>query len=215
MPGIMMSISTRSMSGSSATCSIASWPVPAVITPMPWRSSTLDSAKMLRTSSSTTSTRLPTQRLVGLVQALHHRCLAGGRSAITRCRNSAVSSSRRSGDSHALDHDALARALRRRSSSSAAQVLAGEHHDRHVAQRAARPGCWSSSSKPDMSGRRRSSTTQSKRASRMRRERFGAGADACRSRRRRGGSAPRCSSARAASSSTTSSSLACAAACTP
>jgi hypothetical protein len=42
---------------------------------MPCRSSTLDRAKMLRTSSSTTSTRFCLQGVVRFVQLLHHALL--------------------------------------------------------------------------------------------------------------------------------------------
>ncbi len=57
---------------------------------------------------------------------------AGRRS--TRCRNSAVSSSSRSGDCTPLSTMLFA-ILRSCVSSSARQLLAGEHDDRHVAQR--------------------------------------------------------------------------------
>ena len=57
---------------------MASWPLVAVITFMPWRSSRLLSAKMLRTSSSTTSTLRPLQRLVAVVQLLDHALLGFG-----------------------------------------------------------------------------------------------------------------------------------------
>ena len=54
---------------------------------------------MLRTSSSTTSTVLPTSSSSDRCSRSSICCLSGGRSATTRCRNSAVSSSSRSGDS--------------------------------------------------------------------------------------------------------------------
>ena len=47
----------------------------ASTTCMPWRSSTLVSAKMLRTSSSTTSTFLSAQHVVACVQLLDHALL--------------------------------------------------------------------------------------------------------------------------------------------
>ena len=55
--------------------SIASLPVVAVSTCMPWRSSTLVSAKMLRASSSTTSTVCADEVFVGAVQPLEHPLL--------------------------------------------------------------------------------------------------------------------------------------------
>jgi len=84
---------------------MASRPVLAVSTFMPRRSSTLLKAKMLRTSSSTTNTCLPTR----------FSSEACRRSAEVVCRaqlidhpvqEERVSSSRRSGDSTPLNHDA-------------------------------------------------------------------------------------------------------------
>ena len=69
---------------------------------MPRRSSTLDRAKMLRESSSTRSTVRPTRSSSDELSRSSMRCFSAGRSAKTRCRNSAVSSSRRSGDSTPL-----------------------------------------------------------------------------------------------------------------
>jgi hypothetical protein len=57
--GIMMSISTMSMLGSDSTRRIASRPLSAETITMPWSSSTVASAKMLRMSSSTISAFLP------------------------------------------------------------------------------------------------------------------------------------------------------------
>src|SRR6266852_3084688 len=95
----MMSISTISKSGVDSRMLIASRPVPAVSTVIPLRSRTLLNAKMLRTSSSTMSTFLPTSASSDRCSRSSIRCFSGGRSATTRCRNSAVSSSKRSGDS--------------------------------------------------------------------------------------------------------------------
>ena len=54
---------------------------------------------MLRASSSTTRTLWPCNDFVGLVQPLQHELLRPPASlATTRCRNSAVSSNKRSGD---------------------------------------------------------------------------------------------------------------------
>ena len=112
---------------------MASLPVVAVSTCMPRRSSTLDRAKMLRASSSTSSTVRPTRSSSELLSRSSMRCFSAGRSVTTRCRNSAVSSSRRSGDSTPFHHDAarhgvqLGVFLRR-------QFAAGEHHHRHVGE---------------------------------------------------------------------------------
>ena len=57
---------------------------------------------MLRTSSSTTSTDLPTRSSSDRCSRSSIRCFSGGRSENTRCRNSDVSSSSRSGDSTPL-----------------------------------------------------------------------------------------------------------------
>ena len=81
---------------------MASRPVVAVSTVMPRRSRTLDSAKMLRASSSTSSTVRPTRSSSEELSRSSMRCFSGGRSVTILCRNSAVSSSRRSGDSTPL-----------------------------------------------------------------------------------------------------------------
>ena len=85
---------------------------------------------MLRTSSSTTSTVLPTQVVVGAVQPLEHRAAspAAGRRR-TRCRNSAVSSSSRSGDSTPLTTTLRAMRVQPRVLLGR-QLLAGEDDDR-------------------------------------------------------------------------------------
>src|ERR1700733_6577708 len=87
--GIMMSISTIATSGVDSSVEIASRPVPAVRTTMPRRSSTLLSAKMLRTSSSTTSTLRPTSASSDRCSGSRTFCFSGGRSATTRGRDSA------------------------------------------------------------------------------------------------------------------------------
>ena len=88
------------------------------------------------------------------------RCFSGGRSATTRCRNSAVSSSSRSGDSTPLTTTLRAMRVQLRVLLGR-QLAAGEDDDRQVATAPGRPRICSSTSKPDMSGSRRSSTTQS------------------------------------------------------
>ena len=87
------------------------------------------------------------------------RCFSGGRSVTTRCRNSAVSSSSRSGDSTPLT--TMLRAMvwiwasSSADSSRPVKTTTGRSDKRRIAF------ICSSTSKPDMSGSRRSSTTQS------------------------------------------------------
>ena len=98
---------------------------------MPWSSSTLVSAKMLRTSSSTTSTLLPAKTAVGAVQLLEHPALL-----LRQLRLDAVQEQRGLveqplGRTHILDDDRLGvpaelRLLRRR------ELLAGVDDDRQV-----------------------------------------------------------------------------------
>ena len=76
--GIMMSISTMSMSGSACSRRIASRPFSADTITMSCASSTVDSAKMLRMSSSTISTFLPASKPVGLMHGLHRAPLPLG-----------------------------------------------------------------------------------------------------------------------------------------
>ncbi|MNP71511.1 hypothetical protein D3C76_1679080 [compost metagenome] len=61
MPGIMMSINTMSVSACRQSNSMAVWPFSAEITCIRLASSTLVSAKILRTSSSTTRAFLPSR----------------------------------------------------------------------------------------------------------------------------------------------------------
>src|SRR6201997_4258064 len=100
--GIMMSMRTIATSGVDSNIEMASLPVPAVSTAMPRRSSTLLRAKMLRMSSSTTRTFLPTSASSDRWRRSSIFCFSWGRSATTRCRKSAVSSSSLSGDSTPL-----------------------------------------------------------------------------------------------------------------
>ena len=84
-------------------CAIASLPVVAVSTFMPRRSSTLRQREDVAHVVVDQQHRAADQILVGAVQPLEHALLLRrqiGRP--TRCRNSAVSSSRRSGDSTPL-----------------------------------------------------------------------------------------------------------------
>ena len=155
----MMSISTMASSGVASTSSIASLPVVAVSTFMPRRSSTLESAKMLRASSSTSSTVRPTRSSSELLQPLQHPLLLRrqvGHHAVQEQRGLVEQPLRRL---HALDHDAARHGVQL-GVLLGGKLAAGEHHDRHVGQRLS-PRIRSSTSKPDMSGSRRSSTTQS------------------------------------------------------
>ncbi len=166
--------------------SIAWRPLVALTTSISWFSSTVVSAKMLRASSSTTSTLRPRSTSVEPCSRSIILRLSSGRSAITRCRNSAVSSSSRSGDCTSLSTMLLA-TVRSRASSSPVSSLPVK--TTIGMSRSAGSACSrSSSSKPLMSGSRRSTTQQSKRALAQRVERLGAGADRRRSRCRRGAS---------------------------
>ena len=102
--------------------------------------------------------------------------LASGRSATTRCRNSAVSSNSRSGDCTSLSTTLLATVLQPRLLLGVSS-LPGEDDDRHVAQRRLRlhpSRAARSRSCRAAADRRRSSRTA---RSRSTLERFGAGAD--------------------------------------
>src|SRR5579885_3402618 len=124
----MMSISTIESDGVSLMMEIASAPVVAVSTFMPRRSSALDSAKMLRGSSSTSRTVRPTRSSSEELSRCSICCFSGGRSVIMRCKNSAVSSSSRSGDSTPLT--TMLRVLFGR------QFAAGKNNDRDFGKRA-------------------------------------------------------------------------------
>ena len=68
---------------------MASRPVPAVRTLMPRRSRTLLRAKIFRTSSSTTSTFLSHQGIIGTMQTVQHILLSGrqiGHNAVQKQR---------------------------------------------------------------------------------------------------------------------------------
>ena len=140
---------------------MASRPLVALMTSASWFSRSEVSAKMLRASSSTTSTLRPRSTSLELCRPCSTRCMDSGRSATTRCRNSAVSSSRPLRRAHILEDDALGQG---------AELAAAPRHSVPCRCRPppGRPpaagSAWifSSSSKPLMSGRRRSSTTQSK-----------------------------------------------------
>ena len=114
---------------------------------------------MLRASSSTSSTFCPTRFSSELCSRSSIRCFSAGRSDTTRCRNKAVSSSRRSGDSTPFTTTLRAMVCSRASSSGDSsrpvKTTTGTL-DSALSSR-----IFSSTSKPDMSGRRRSSTTQS------------------------------------------------------
>ncbi len=172
----MTSISTSDRSSVLSTSLIASCPLVAVITCMLCRSSRLLSAKILRMSSSTTSTLRPFSGSSLSCRCLDHLLLGRrqvGDHPVQEQRRLIQQPLRRA---HALEHDALG-ALAQLRLLGLGQLPAGEHDDRR-ARAAARPaGSAASSSKPDMSGRRRSSTTQSNAAGAQRGERRGPGAN--------------------------------------
>ena len=148
----MMSIRTIASSGVCSTRSMASLPVVAVSTFMPRRSSTLDSAKMLRESSSTRSTVRPTRSSSELLSCSSMLLLLG-----RQVGDDAMQEQRRLieqplGRLHALDHNAARHGVKLRVLFGR-QFPAGEDNDRHIGQRAVSPRMCSSTSKPDMSGR--------------------------------------------------------------
>ena len=85
-------------SGFAARRASASRPLRAMTIEPPSGSSTLDSAKMLRTSSSTTRMRRPSNAASRARASRSMRCRSGGSFSSTWCRNRLTSSSRRSGD---------------------------------------------------------------------------------------------------------------------
>src|SRR6202790_4623844 len=157
--GIMMSIKTIATSGVDSSMEMASRPVPAVNTAIPRRSNTLLRAKMLRMSSSTTSTFFPTSASSDRCSRSSIFCFASGRSATTRCRKSAVSSNNRSGDSTPLTTTLRASVCKRASSSGDNSFPVNTTTGKSIAPGMSR--MRSRMSKPVMSGNRRSSTTQS------------------------------------------------------
>ena len=127
---------------------------------MPLRSNTLLSAKMLRISSSTTSTFLPTNASSERCKLSSILCFSAGRSATTRCRKSAVSSSNRSGDSTFFTMTLRASWCRRASSSDDSSLPVKTTTGKSVNVGVSRKR--SNTSKPEISGKRKSSTAQSK-----------------------------------------------------
>ena len=111
---------------------------------------------MFRASSSTSSTVFPRRSSSELCSRSSIFCFSAGRSATTRCKNSAVSSSSRSGDFHTLDDNTACHAMQLRIFVQR-ELLAGEYDYRKVRQhrivadrlRARRsptcPGVWRSS----------------------------------------------------------------------
>ena len=124
------------------------------------RSSTVVSAKMLRTSSSIDQDLLSGQRIVGVVAHREHAALGLG-----QARHAAVQEQRglveqALGRARIL-HDHALRQAPQLGDLLAAELLAGVDHHRYVAQAGIVRRSSSSSSKPVTSGRVRSSTTQS------------------------------------------------------
>ena len=87
------------------------------------------------------------------------RCFSAGSSVTTRCKNKAVSSSRRSGDSTPLT--TMLRAMVCSSASSSADNSRPVNTTTGTSDSLASPRSSSNTSNPDMSGSRRSSTMQS------------------------------------------------------
>src|SRR5215467_124875 len=157
--GIIMSIRTIAISGVDSSMATASRPVPAVRTDIPRRSNTLLSAKMFRTSSSTTNTFLPTSASSDRCRRSSIFCFSAGRCATTRCRKRAVSSSSRSGDSTPFTTTLRASVWSRVSSSGDSSLPVNTTTGNSLSDAVSR--ILSRISNPDRSGRRRSSTMQS------------------------------------------------------
>ncbi len=114
---------------------------------------------MLRASSSTSRTVFPTRSSSELCRRSSIFCFSVGRSATTRCRNNAVSSSRRSGDSTPLT--TTLRAIVCSCASSSEDSSLPVKTTTGISDSAASSRITSSRSNPDMSGSRRSNTAQS------------------------------------------------------
>ncbi len=152
-------MSTMAISLCCSSVSMASRPVLAVWTIIPRRSRTLLSAKIFRTSSSTTRTGFPARYSSELCRRSSICCLFGGRFDTTRCRKRAVSSSSRSGDSTPLTTTLRARVCSRASSSGDSCLPVNTITGSSQSVESSR--IFSSTSNPDMSGKRKSSTAQS------------------------------------------------------
>ncbi len=129
----MMSISTTPMSGCWRISSIAWRPFVALTTSISWFSSSVVSAKMLRASSSTTSTLRPRSTSLEAWRRLEHLLLGLG-----QVGDHAVQEERRLVEEpfrrlHVLEQDAL-RQPAQPLLLLAGQVLAGEDDDRDLAQ---------------------------------------------------------------------------------
>ncbi len=170
-------------------------PLVALMTSISWFSSTVVRAKMLRASSSTTSTLRPRRTSLEPCSRSSICCFSVG-----QVGDDAVQEQRRLveqplGRLHVLEHDALGHRLELRLLLGG-QLLAGEDDDR--ARRAGsappelRPAARSRSC-PAGAGRGRSSRSGGPCSAC---QRLAAGADGCRSRCRRGRAARRCCRAR-------------------
>ncbi len=115
---------------------------------------------MLRASSSTMSTLRPRRISFEWCSRSMISCFSTGSSLIDRCRKSAVSSSRRSGERTSLRTMLLAVRCSRFSSLAVSSLPVKTMTGR--LSNAGSAWIFSSNSKPLMSGRRRSSTTHSK-----------------------------------------------------
>ena len=161
-----MSIKTIDRCGFELTSWIASVPVVAVKTFIPRRSSTLLSAKTLRASSSTRTTVRPASCSSESRSRSSMRCLSVGSLASARCRNNAVSSSRRSGNSTPLT--TMLRAIACSWASSSAESSRPVKTTTGKSAKAGSAPTSFSRSKPEMSGSRRSKTAQSNGSERSR-----------------------------------------------
>ena len=165
------------MSGCCLMISMACRPLVALTTSISWFSSMVVSAKMLRASSSTTSALRPRNTSLELCRRVEHLAAwLRADSATTRCRNSAVSSNSRSGDCTSLSTMLLA-SVRKLFFLLGGQFLAGENHDRHVAQGPVRPAFFPATSKPAHVRQAQIQHAAVKRPVQQHLQRLGAGAD--------------------------------------
>ena len=145
--GIMMSISTRSMPRSRLRCvSSASRPLRAISTSAPRGSSTLDSAKMLRTSSSTTRMRRALEGRVAVARRRSMRCALGRQARLDLVQEQRHFVEQPLGRAGALDDDRLASSAAAAASSSRDSVAPGVDDDRRERARCSLPAIVSSSS---------------------------------------------------------------------
>ena len=176
MPGIITSISTRSMSGTSSSLASASKPLRPISTCRPFCSSALVSAKMLRTSSSTSSTLRPSNTFSRLRAVLQHGLALGRQLRFDLVQEQRDLVEQPLGRARALDDDG-ARVLVAAALLPRASGCARYRRSPAGTSRCPRSAMRSSSSLPCMSGSFRSMIMQSKIVSLQQLQRLFAGGD--------------------------------------